>query len=61
MVRVCPWFGLMVIKGVLGSFWVHSPLYLEESGTGREGWGDVNSHRALPLLGSRGRGGGVAV
>lgn len=40
---------------------MHSLLYLEESGTGREGWGDVNSHRALPLLGSRGRGGGVAV
>ena len=40
----------MIMKGVWGSFWTHSPLYLEASGTG-EGWGwGVDSNQDIPSL-----------
>lgn len=40
----------MIMKGVWGSFWMHSPLYLEASGTGEgQGWG-VDSNQDFPSL-----------
>lgn len=40
----------MIMKGIWGSFWMHSPLYLEASGTGEgQGWG-VDSNQDFPSL-----------